>query len=320
MAGGDFTEHDFPQPPAKRSADFGRGSLALTQSNLNEILAAAAANNGSGIRNPFNSGMALAEEEEDADREEGDDEIYEEDRSTTEMKKLRNAMEPMQSLPNATVISHLASRHLKDLPFAPSDHCPESDKEDDAEDQSMLMPSFFGGLQFKIRQSGISESGEPEIVVSMEINNVAYEGSLFAAATKKNVKLHKLAFRQMPNNNLTSPVKSITSSSGSAVTTQMLSPKNGSLHNENEADVMNNNCVEKNCLLEPEVQIHSPSSPSPAKNLTGGTRMGSHDSQNSSCDGLIMDIDENVSKQENLSHNTKPLSHIVVGSQPMVSS
>lgn len=288
MSGGDYTEHDFSQPPAKRPSDYGRGSLALTQSNLNDILAAAAASNGMTgngvVRNPFQH------HQEDDEREEGDEEEEEEDmdRDAEMATDLHlhhgHREEKMRATDSLHHLSSVAMRQMtRDSPPAfrrPSPgnnncHRGESEEEEDEEmddevgrHRASFMPnSLFGGLQFKISKAGISENGEPELVVTMEINNVTYEGSLFAAATKKNLKLHKVAHKHSPLNT-SSPVKSTTSSAGSAVTQQMVSPKNtsnGSHHNNNEADMMNNNCVSKNPhFLEPEVQIHSP--PSPVKN------------------------------------------------------
>lgn len=330
MSGGDYTEHDFSQPPAKRASDFGR---ALTQSNINEILAAAAASNGivaNGARHPFHAAASgsLHEDEEHEDEEQDRDAEMDEAEDDEEarrdaMNKLR-AADSLHHLSNVAMMNHAKRQmtHNESVTRSPAfrrpspsnnNHCEGSDEEEDEDgDRSSYLPNMFGGLQFKITRAGVSDSGEPELVISMEINNVTYEGSLFAAATKKNRKLHKLAHKHSPLST-SSPVKSTTSSSGSAVTTQMVSPKNtsnGSLHNNNEADMLNNNCLSKNPhFLEPEVQIHSP--PSPPQTQVMAPRIGPKAEQTSFDEAAHSPAhhdDDHAAEEEDLSMKPKKLS------------
>lgn len=368
MSGGDYTEHDFSQPPTKRASDFSRASLtSLAQSNLNEILAAAAASNGiaSVKRHPFHhteDDEREQDQERDADMEEGDEE--EEEAARREAVNKLRATDSLHHLSNVAMMNHAKRQLTRDSVThsspafrANNNNCGESEEEEDEEeDAPSFMPNLFGGLQFKITKAGVSENGEPELVVSMEINNVTYEGSLFAAATKKNLKAHKLSHKLGTSPlSTSSPVKSTTSSAGSAVTTQMISPvdkqntSNGSSqhhhhHNNNDTDMMNNNCVSKNPhFLEPEVQIHSPPSP-PAKSQGAvpqiAPRIGQKGGEDSSFDeatsGRMDDQeeeeDEEAEKQmqnhrdmveEDLSMKSskKMMDEMrVVTSQPMVSS
>lgn len=354
MSGGDYTEHDFSQPPAKRASDFSRASLSsLAQSNFNEILAAAAASNGiagPGNRNPFHhatNNMHEDDEREEAERDaDMDDEAEDDEEARREAVNKLRAADSLHHLSNVAMMNH-AKRQLgrdsvtRSPAFRPN-NCDESEEED--EDAPSFMPNVFGGLQFKISKAGISESGEPELVVTMEINNVTYEGSLFAAATKKNLKAHKASHKlgTSPMSS-SSPVKSTTSSAGSAVTTQMVSPKNGSHnHNNNDTDVMNNNCVNKN-FLEPEVQIHSPPSPPPPPTaqpqvplarpaIKAAPRIGQKVNESSFDEPTSGRMEEGVENEEDLRHHrgtaeedlsmkSKKLSQLEeMHSQPMVSS
>lgn len=368
MSGGDYTEHDFSQPPTKRASDFSRASLtSLAQSNLNEILAAAAASNGIGSvnvkRHPFHHAEdddREQDQERDADMEEGDEEEEEEVAAARReaVNKLR-ATDPLHHLSNVAMmnakrqLTRESVSHSSPAFRANNNNCGESEEEDEEEDAPSFIPNLFGGLQFKITKAGVSDNGEPELVVSMEINNVTYEGSLFAAATKKNLKAHKLSHKLGTSPlSTSSPVKSTTSSAGSAVTTQMISPvdkqntSNGSSqhhqhHHNNNTDMMNNNCVSKNPhFLEPEVQIHSPPSPPPKSQGAApqtAPRIGQKGGEDSSFDEAIsgrMDDHEEEEEQqmqnhremveEDLSIKSKQMSHLedmrAVTSQPMVSS
>lgn len=97
---------------------------------------------------------------------------------------------------------------------------------------------------------GFSESGDPELVVTMEINNVTYEGTLFASSKKNQKSLGKANEKVLPTSlpltpTTQSPVKS--TSSSSSTTAPIMSP----VKMTGDSDMMNNNnCLNKNSNLD----------------------------------------------------------------------
>lgn len=88
--------------------------------------------------------------------------------------------------------------------------------------------------------AGFSESGDPELVVTMEINNVTYEGTLFASSKKNQKSLGKANEKVLPTSlpltpTTQSPVKS--TSSSSSTTAPIMSP----VKMTGDSDMMNNN-------------------------------------------------------------------------------